>query len=186
MVTGDNEVTAAAIARQCGILSAQHVAGNLEGVVMTGRAFRERYAGQIATQKALAEAAKKAREEKAAAKEAEGKGDEEEEEEEDQGAGGKTDDGTAIELSPEVQAELQAIRVLARSSPEDKLSLVRLYKAMGDVVGVTGDGINDAPALSAAHVGLAMNICGTDVAKDASDIIIMDDNFSSIVNTIKW
>ena len=56
MVTGDNEVTAAAIARQCGILSAQHVAGNLEGVVMTGRAFRERYAGQIATQKALAEA----------------------------------------------------------------------------------------------------------------------------------
>lgn len=173
MVTGDNEVTAAAIARQCGILPP--TGGNTEGVVITGRNFREKYASQIATQKALAEEAARARAAKAGEAD---DGDGGDDEDEDQGAGGKEDDGTgAIELSPQVKAELQAIRVMARSSPEDKLSLVRLYKAMGDVVGVTGDGINDAPALSAAHVGLAMNICGTDVAKDASDIIIMDDNF---------
>jgi len=79
-----------------------------------------------------------------------------------------------------------SLRVLARSSPTDKLRLVQLLKSMNEVVAVTGDGTNDAPALKEANVGLAMNIAGTEVAKDASDIVILDDNFSSIVSAVKW
>jgi len=78
------------------------------------------------------------------------------------------------------------LRVLARSSPTDKRRLVNLLKGMNEVVAVTGDGTNDAPALKDANVGLAMNIAGTEVAKDASDIIILDDNFKSIVSAVKW
>jgi len=78
------------------------------------------------------------------------------------------------------------LRVLARSSPSDKLRLVKTLKELNEVVAVTGDGTNDAPALKEANVGLAMNIAGTEVAKDASDIVILDDNFSSIVAAVKW
>ncbi|KAG7375894.1 hypothetical protein PHYPSEUDO_014908 [Phytophthora pseudosyringae] len=84
------------------------------------------------------------------------------------------------------------LRVLARSSPKDKYTLVtglmqsNLKPHGPQVVAVTGDGTNDAPALKKAHVGFAMGISGTAVAKDASDIILMDDNFNSIVNAIKW
>ncbi|KAH9148352.1 hypothetical protein AeNC1_019406, partial [Aphanomyces euteiches] len=78
------------------------------------------------------------------------------------------------------------LRVLARSSPKDKHTLVSGLKIAGEVVAVTGDGTNDAPALKKADVGFAMGICGTAVAKDASDIILMDDNFKSIVNAVKW
>lgn len=78
------------------------------------------------------------------------------------------------------------LQVLARSSPEDKRTLVRRLKAMGETVAVTGDGTNDAPALKAADVGFSMNISGTEVAKEASDIILMDDNFASIVNALMW
>lgn len=78
------------------------------------------------------------------------------------------------------------LRVLARSSPSDKLRLVKLLKQLNEVVAVTGDGTNDAPALKEANVGLAMNIAGTEVAKDASDIVILDDNFKSIVSAVKW
>ncbi|GAX73955.1 hypothetical protein CEUSTIGMA_g1405.t1 [Chlamydomonas eustigma] len=81
---------------------------------------------------------------------------------------------------------LPNIRVLARSSPADKLELVRLLKEQGEVVAVTGDGTNDAPALKESDVGLAMGIAGTEVAKEAADIIILDDNFSSIVKTVLW
>ncbi|KAF4039447.1 Cation transporting ATPase C-terminal domain [Phytophthora infestans] len=84
------------------------------------------------------------------------------------------------------------LRVLARSSPKDKYTLVTglmqssLMPHGPQVVAVTGDGTNDAPALKKANVGFAMGISGTAVAKDASDIILMDDNFNSIVNAIKW
>jgi P-type Ca2+ transporter type 2C len=78
------------------------------------------------------------------------------------------------------------LQVLARSSPEDKKILVESLKDLGEIVGVTGDGTNDGPALKTANVGFSMGIAGTEVAKEASDIILMDDNFSSIVKAIMW
>jgi len=84
-----------------------------------------------------------------------------------------------IEIVPRLQ-------VLARSSPEDKKVLVETLKMIGEIVGVTGDGTNDGPALKTANVGFSKGIAGTEVAKEASDIILMDDNFSSIVKAIMW
>lgn len=84
-----------------------------------------------------------------------------------------------VEIVPRLQ-------VLARSSPEDKKVLVETLKSIGEIVGVTGDGTNDGPALKTANVGFSMGIAGTEVAKEASDIILMDDNFSSIVKAIIW
>lgn len=84
-----------------------------------------------------------------------------------------------IEIAPRLQ-------VLARSSPEDKKILVETLKSIGEIVAVTGDGTNDGPALKTANVGFSMGIAGTEVAKEASDIILMDDNFASIVKAIMW
>ena len=81
---------------------------------------------------------------------------------------------------------IRQLRVLARSSPQDKYLLVTGLKNQGSVVAVTGDGTNDAPALKKADVGFSMGIAGTEVAKEASDIILLDDNFSTIVNAIMW
>ncbi|AGE55605.1 calcium-transporting ATPase, plasma membrane-type [Acanthocystis turfacea Chlorella virus MN0810.1] len=78
------------------------------------------------------------------------------------------------------------LRVLARSSPEDKYELVKLMKGLGHVVASSGDGANDAPALKAADVGCAMGIAGTDLAKEVSDIVILNDDFYSIVNGVRW
>lgn len=86
----------------------------------------------------------------------------------------------------ERMAVVRDLQVLARSSPEDKRILVKTLKGLGDVVAVTGDGTNDAPALKVADVGFSMGITGTEVAKEASDIILMDDNFSSIVGALAW
>lgn len=86
----------------------------------------------------------------------------------------------------ELMELLPQLRVLARSRPADKHRLVTLLKNLGEVVAVTGDGTNDAPALKAAHVGLSMGQCGTEVAKEASDVVILDDNFSSIVKSVLW
>ncbi|KAF5851029.1 hypothetical protein GGP41_010667 [Bipolaris sorokiniana] len=80
---------------------------------------------------------------------------------------------------------LPRLQVLARSSPEDKRILVQRLKALGEIVAVTGDGTNDAPALKAANIGFSMN-SGTEVAKEASSIILMDDNFTSIITALMW
>ncbi|KAI0880558.1 plasma membrane calcium-transporting ATPase [Annulohypoxylon maeteangense] len=123
MVTGDNAVTAQAIATECGIYT--------DGLIMEGPDFRR-----------LSE--------------------------------------------EEMDAKLPKLQVLARSSPEDKRVLVARLKALGETVAVTGDGTNDAPALKTADVGFSMGICGTEVAKEASEIVLMDDNFTSILTALKW
>ncbi|TPX18076.1 uncharacterized protein E0L32_011846 [Thyridium curvatum] len=124
MVTGDNRLTAKAIAEDCGILQP-------DSIVMDGPEFRN--------------------------------------------------------LTKSQQEEIiPRLHVLARSSPEDKRILVKRLKEKGETVAVTGDGTNDAPALKMADVGFSMGITGTEVAKEASAIILMDDNFNSIVNALKW
>ena len=85
----------------------------------------------------------------------------------------------------EVKARLPALRVVARAMPADKSRLVRLAQEMGLVAGMTGDGINDAPALKKADVGFAMG-SGTEVAKEAGDIVILDDNFASIAKAVLY
>lgn len=124
MVTGDNKLTAQAIAKECGILQPN-------SIIMEGPVFRN--------------------------------------------------------LNRFEQNDIiPRLHVLARSSPEDKRVLVKRLKEMGDIVAVTGDGTNDAPALKTADVGFSMGIAGTEVAKEASAIILMDDNFTSIVKALKW
>ncbi|PSR97410.1 hypothetical protein BD289DRAFT_503666 [Coniella lustricola] len=124
MVTGDNKLTAQAIAEDCGIL-------HPDSIILEGPEFRN--------------------------------------------------------MPPmEQKSILPRLHVLARSSPEDKRKLVELLKSKGETVAVTGDGTNDAPALKLADVGFSMGIAGTEVAKEASAIILMDDNFNSIVKALKW
>ncbi|KAF9890484.1 plasma membrane calcium [Aspergillus nanangensis] len=123
MVTGDNMVTAKAIATDCGIYTG--------GVVMEGPDFR------------------------------------------------KLSEDEFDEVLPNLQ-------VLARSSPEDKRILVTKLRGLGEIVAVTGDGTNDGPALKAANIGFSMGIAGTEVAKEASAIVLMDDNFASILTALMW
>uniref|UniRef100_A0A6N2NLH2 Cation-transporting P-type ATPase C-terminal domain-containing protein n=1 Tax=Salix viminalis TaxID=40686 RepID=A0A6N2NLH2_SALVM len=82
--------------------------------------------------------------------------------------------------------KVDKICVLARSSPLDKLLMVKCLKQKGHVVAVTGDGTNDAPALKEADIGLSMGIQGTEVAKESSDIVILDDNFASVATVLRW
>ncbi|KAK7265346.1 hypothetical protein RJT34_32965 [Clitoria ternatea] len=90
-------------------------------------------------------------------------------------------------LTNEEREEIvERILVMGRSSPNDKLLLVQALRRKGHVVAVTGDGTNDAPALHEADIGLAMGIQGTEVAKESSDVIILDDNFASVVKVVKW
>ncbi|KAK7364974.1 hypothetical protein VNO80_13724 [Phaseolus coccineus] len=89
--------------------------------------------------------------------------------------------------TPEERLEkVDNICVMARSSPFDKLLMVQCLKQKGHVVAVTGDGTNDAPALKEADIGLSMGIQGTEVAKESSDIVILDDNFESVVTVLRW
>jgi len=97
-------------------------------------------------------------------------------------------DGPAFRAMPkdEVFAILPRLQVLARSSPLDKKLLVEYLKEQGEIVAVTGDGTNDAPALRTAHIGFSMGISGTEVAIAASSIVLLDDNFASIIKAVLW
>ncbi|KAL2869448.1 putative calcium transporting ATPase (Pmc1) [Aspergillus lucknowensis] len=105
----------------------------------------------------------------------------------------KTEDGIAMEgpelrklTDDELDCVIPRLQVLARSSPNDKELLVKRLKHLGEIVAVTGDGTNDGPALKSADVGFSMGLSGTEVAREASSIILLDDNFRSIVTAIAW
>ena len=102
--------------------------------------------------------------------------------------GKKAVEATYIDVlsDEELREEIKEISIVARSKPDTKMRIVEALQANGEVVAVTGDGINDAPALNKADVGIAMGISGTEVSKNASDIILTDDSFSTIVDGIKW
>lgn len=106
-------------------------------------------------------------------------------------AGIDTDDGvlTGSELDKvdedEFPGRIRQTRVFARISPEQKLRIVKAFRQAGHVVAMTGDGVNDAPALEAAHIGLAMGRHGTDVAREAADLVLMNDSFVSIVGAVR-
>ncbi len=84
-----------------------------------------------------------------------------------------------------LQAKLVGTRIFARVMPEQKLRLVQGFKALGHVVAMTGDGVNDAPALKAAHIGVAMGRRGSDVARETADIILMEDSFATLVSAVR-
>jgi P-type Ca2+ transporter type 2C len=92
---------------------------------------------------------------------------------------------TGAEIAAATPERLSQVRVFARIQPEQKLALVQAFKSAGEVVVMTGDGVNDAPALEAAHIGVAMGERGTDVAREAADLVLLDDSFASIVGGVR-
>ena len=169
MVTGDNKITARAIAKEVGIITPEN---EEKAIVMEGPDFLRLIGGVIC----------------ANCRDKEGECDcvkNKQELDKPENKGKKIRKDT-IEKQGEFDKIWRNLLVLARSRPEDKYALVIGLRERHNVVAVTGDGTNDAPALSKADVGFAMNIAGTEVAKQAADILIMDDNFASIVQAVKW
>jgi Ca2+ transporting ATPase len=162
MVTGDNEITAKAIARDCRIILSDE-----NNRVIKGVEFYNRVGGVVCKNCRTKECDCPRN-----AKEAQSKNQEIRE-----------DVVTNFEAFKEI---IEDIDVMARSRPEDKYALVTGLMMMGHVVAVTGDGTNDAPALRKASIGFAMGISGTELAKETADIILLDDNFNSIVVAVKW
>lgn len=160
MITGDNKLTAKEIARECGILDDK-------SIVMEGEEFMNSIGGVVC--KKCRTAVCDCPRSKAVA------------EEQDREVRVDT-----IAYPAEFDRIYKNLDVLARARPQDKYAFVVGLKERGFVVAVTGDGANDAPALLKADVGFAMGNSGTEIAKESSDIVIMDDNFKSIVKSVVW
>lgn len=162
MVTGDNIITAKAIAKEIGLTK-----DNEQFLAMEGPDFNKLVGGVVCAKcrTAICECARDAK--KA----------------EEQGVEVRVDTVANAEEFDKIKDKLL---VLARSRPEDKYCLVTGLKERGNVVAVTGDGTNDAPALKKADVGFAMGNSGTEVAREAAAIILIDDNFNSIVKAVLW